>query len=299
MRHWLNQHQQAFRLVLHRLQQRWLGTLSICIVIGVTLAIPALLYMAVNQAQLAIRDVKQATQLSVFLVADIDQQQIEHLSKLFKGDSAILSVEFVPKAEALKQLTARTGHQELIATLDRNPLPDAFLLTPNALEEEAIQSLIARLQTQNGVEAVVADSAWIKRLNSLLNIGQIAVWIVGSLLGLAVIAIISNIIHMQVLMHKQEIEVSELFGATRRFIRRPFLYLGSVLGLLGGGVACLIMWGVTHALNRAIFALMAEYQTATTSLLIPSDVFPWVIVLGTSLGGVAAYVAVAFHPQRA
>lgn len=298
MKHWLNQHQQALGLVLHRLQQRWLSLLLISLVIGVTLAIPTLIYMTINHTHHAMSNIKQETQLSVFLTLDIDKQQIQQLEKKFTTDSTIKSVQFVSKDDALKQLKARSGNQDLIATLDHNPLPDAFLITPANLDEAAVHSLSNHLRQQAGVDAVVTDNAWIKRLNSLLSLGEKAVWIFGSLLAFAVVAIISNIIRMQVLTHQEEIEVSTLFGATKSFIRRPFLYLGSLFGMAGGLFAHVILWSVAHLFNQAITELTLEYQTVFSLQLNPADLFPWLLILATSLGWLAAYVAVAFKPKK-
>ena len=298
MKQWLNQHKQALSLVMHRLQLRWLNPLLIGLVIGVTLAIPALIYMGISQAHQAISNVKQETQLSVFLDADVDKQQIELLGNTLRANSAIQSVQFVAKEDALKQLMARTGNQELITTLESNPLPDAFLITPAALDEAAVGALTESLSTQTGVESVVVDSAWIKRLNSLLSLGEQAVWIVGGLLAFAVVAVISNIIRMQVLTHKEEIEVSELFGATKSFVRRPFLYLGSLFGLAGGLFACVILWAVAHVFNQALTGLASAYQADFSAQLNPAGMFPWLLLLATGLGWLAAYVAVAFQSNN-
>jgi cell division transport system permease protein len=297
MKHWINQHLQALALVVHRIKHQWLGTLLVSAVIGVTLAIPSLLYVAVSNLSQTLGEVKQETQLSVFLSKEATEQEIETISASLKANSNIKSFKYVPKNEALEQLMASSQNSDLVAMLDNNPLPDAFFISPNAIDEASINELSKSIAALSGVDTVIADNAWMKRLNSFLLIGQQAVWILAGLLGFALIAVISNIIRMQVLTHKDEIEVSELFGATKSFIRRPFLYLGSIYGLLGGMFACLILFAVKHFFNQAVSQFTSEYQADFSMHVNTVGLFTSVILLAISIGWLASYVAVTLKTK--
>ena len=85
------------------------------------------------------------------------------------------------------------------------------------------------------------DSAWIRRLDALLGVGKTALLLLGSVLAVALIAVTFNTIRLQILTQRDEIEVSRLVGATDAYVRRPFLYLGGVLGALGGIAALAIV----------------------------------------------------------
>ena len=292
MKHWINQHVQALALVTHRLRAQLVSTLLICAVMGVTLAIPSLIYVVVDNLHHVMSDVKKDAQVSVFLTQDVTEKDTQAIKKALEADANIKAFQYVPKEEALKQLVATSNNSELVATLDSNPLPHAFFVTPTTIDETAISALTASIRALSGVESVMIDSAWMKRLNSLLSIGQKAAWLLGGLLSVALIAVISNIIRMQVLTHKEEIEVSELFGATKSFIRRPFLYLGSLYGLLGGVFACVVVWLVTHLFNQAVVELAAEYQADFSIQLQAVSLFMWILVLATSIGWLASYAAV-------
>ena len=83
---------------------------------------------------------------------------------------------------------------------------------------------------------MLADFEWSERLGRWVRFGDRAAHgVPGSLLGAAVAFIVGHLIRLQVLTHREEIEVSQLVGATAADVRRPFLYHGGAPGAPGGG----------------------------------------------------------------
>lgn len=292
MHTWLNQHIQAASVVLHRLRQQLLSTILIMTVIGVTLAIPSLIYVLLQNVNTLIMDVKKDASMSVFLHPNTTQATIDDLQSQLAKHAEISEFNFVPKATALKQLMESTENPALIASLEGNPLPDAFFIKPQSIEKQAISALKSSLEKLDGVAEVIVDSGWVNRLNSLLAIGKKAVWIFGCLLGFALIAVISNTIRMQILTHKEEIEVSELFGATQSFIRRPFLYLGTSYGLGGGLIACFLLWLVLFLFNQSVVDIAREYASDFTLQFHSLITFTYMVIISILIGWLSAYWAV-------
>ena len=104
-----------------------------------------------------------------------------------------------------------------------------------------------------------ADSAWVRRMDTLLRLGRTMVTVLAILLGFGLVAVTFNTIRLQILTQRDEIEVSRLIGATDAYIRRPFFYLGSLLGVLGGAAALLIVLAALAILNRDLAQLAALY----------------------------------------
>lgn len=294
MHKWFNQHIQAASLVIERLRQQWLGTLLIVTVIGVTLAIPSLIYVMLQNANALISDVKKDAQLSVFLMQSATQSNIDTAKSTLEKLSNIAEVTFVSKQTALKQLVETSDNPELINALEENPLPHAFFIKPLSIDNHAIQSLKSEIEKMDHVAEVIVDSAWVNRLNSLLNIGKKAVWIFGCLLGFALITVISNTIRMQILTHKDEIEVSELFGATTSFIRRPFLYLGTLYGIGGGIVACILLWLILYLFNQSVEELAREYASDFTLQFYAVSTLAYIVMISVFIGWIASYLAITF-----
>lgn len=297
MKHWLNQHLQAISLVTSRLKTHIVSTLLICAVIGVTLAIPSLIYVVFHNLSSLVTDVKKDTQISLFLVSDADEKIINQVKQQLTDQPNIQSFIFVSKEKALDQLKEHTKNQDLLTSLDKNPLPHAFFIEPKSLAKEDINQLKTYLENIAGVQEVMIDGEWMNRLNSLLKIGVQAIWIFGGLLCFALVAVISNTIRMQTLTHKEEIEVSELFGATKSFIRRPFLYMGTAYGLGGGLFACIILWGVIHLFNQTVVKIAQEYQSDFSLHFNVADTFLSMLIISASIGWLAAFIAVTMQSK--
>jgi cell division transport system permease protein len=142
---------------------------------------------------------------------------------------------------------------------------------------------------------VQADSAWVKRLDALLRLGQTAVVLLTGLLGIALVAVTFNTIRLQILTQRDEIELCRLIGATHAYIRRPFFYLGSLLGLLGGLAALVIVIAGLAFLNRDL-ATLAQLYGADLRLRLPNSQEMGAVLGGAAgLGWIGAYLSVSKH----
>ena len=94
-----------------------------------------------------------------------------------------------------------------------------------------------------------------KRLDALLRLGRTSVLLLSGLLGLALVAVTFNTIRLQILTQRDEIELCRLIGATHAYIRRPFFYLGSLLGFPGGLAALGIVVAGLAFLNRDLVGI--------------------------------------------
>jgi cell division transport system permease protein len=293
MNAWLTQHLQALNLVLRRFKTNKLNTLLICLAIGVTLALPSMLYAVLDSVSGLASNVKTESQMSVFLSTDHKEDAIGSIKAALEKNQSIKNFRFVSKQDALTKLQAADVNNEVLNSLENNPLPDAFFVEPNNLDASSIENLQKDLRQLEGVEDVQVDGAWMKRLNYLLLLGKQAMLIFASLLALLLIAVIGNTIRMQILTQQAEIDLSRLIGATKNFIRRPFLYAGALYGLLGGLCALLITFTIINLFNRSIAPIAAEYQS-NFLLNFPSFTVSVVIcAISLLLGLVSAYLAVS------
>jgi cell division transport system permease protein len=290
---WLTQHAQALNLVLRRFNTNKLSTLLICIAIGVTLALPSIIYAVLDSVNGLANNVKSESQISVFLVSSANENNVQAIKLVLEKNTAIKTFKFVTKEDALSQLQTANINNEVLNSLENNPLPDAFFVEPSKLDANSIEILKNDLSKLDGVEEVIVDGAWIKRLNYLLLLGKKAMLILTGLLAFALVAVIGNTVRMQIVTQQAEIELSRLIGATKSFIRRPFLYAGALYGLMGGLFALLITFMVIYLFNQSLAPLAAEYQT-DFSLSLPSLYTSGITCLMSLLVGlVSAYLAVS------
>ena len=283
MNGWLRQHRQAAGAALRRL-----GVLNTA-VIGVALSLPTGGYALLENLREVAGRFALDTQISVFLQPGAKRAEADALGRTLRADRRIAKVRFVPREQALKELSSVQGVAEVVAALGRNPLPDAFVVTPRG---EDVGQLSGELAALPGVAHVQADAAWARRLAALAKIGRVAIWLLSALLGAGLVAVTFNTIRLQILTQRAEIEVSKLIGATDAFIRRPFYYLGLFQGAAGGVVALAIVAAGLGLLNREVRVLSESYGSGFRfDFLGPADALAVVVFAGL-LGGLGAQLAV-------
>jgi cell division transport system permease protein len=291
MKNWLNQHALAIDLVLQRLKSHWLNTITICMVIGITVTLPGLLFVALDNLQDMSRSIKQDAQISAFLKPAVNANIVQRLINDVEALPQVKEVRFVTKEEAIKQLGNQFLQKDLLADLPQNPLPDALFITLTDTQPASVKPVQELLQKRGEVDELVIDSVWIERLHSMLVLGKRIALIFASLLGIAMITVISNTVRMQVLTHEAEIEVSRLIGATHSFIRRPFLYMGGVYGFGGGVIAVALLFVIVWNLRQPVQLLANNYQSNFQLVFHLFNVGGLMLVATTIIGWIAAFIA--------
>ncbi|MDN3577859.1 permease-like cell division protein FtsX [Chitinimonas viridis] len=234
MKHWLNLHRLALGSTLRLFATSPLASSLNLLVVGIAVALPLGLYTLIgNLSQLAGR-LPTEPEASVFLQTTASQADINRIKTLLGQEPGVAEVRHISKQQALRDLEQSSGMAELLAGLGDNPLPDAFSLTLKDGNPATLEALSNRLKADPAVEHVQMDSEWARRLASFINLGREATVTIAALFGAGLLLVTANLIRMQILTRREEIEVSKLIGATDSFIRRPFLYFAALQGLLGG-----------------------------------------------------------------
>jgi cell division transport system permease protein len=265
------------------------------LVIGITLSLPVGMYVLLQNAQSLVAQLSSTPQISLYLHMDAQEDDVAKLRKQLDQHPDITRSEFVPRLKALEQLKQTSELSDVISGLEKNPLPDAFIIHPKQSEAQALDKLRNELAKLAKVEIAQLDSAWAYKLEALLKFGRMAIIILACLLSLALIAITFNTIRLQILTQHDEIEVAKLIGATNAFIRRPFLYFGLTQGLLGGITAWLIITLSLMLLNHQLIALSQLYasQFVLHSLSLGDSLT--LLMFSMYLGWLGAWLSVTRH----
>ena len=298
MKNWFIQHVRVLLLTQRRLRASSLSSLLNILVIGIALSLPAGLYVLLQNVQRLAEHAIGAPQISVFLSMDASADDIARISEKLKQHDKIKTIEFVPRGQALEQLKQTTGLADVIGGMSQNPLPDAYLIQPKKAAAQALETLRDELRQWPKIEHVQLDSAWAHKLEALLKFGRLAVLILAALLSLALVAVTFNTIRLQILTQRDEIEVSALIGATRAFIRRPFLYFGLLQGLLGGATAWLIVTVCLLLFNNSLDGLVELYGGSYALHPISASDSLSLLLFSAYLGWLGAWLSVAQHWHR-
>jgi cell division transport system permease protein len=291
MKAWLTHHLHSFKAAFEQFRVSPLATLFTLLVIGVAVALPAGLYVLLNNLDRAAGGITPQAEITVFLKTGMSEPQARALVNALKKEADIADICFVSRTEGISKLEA-SGLADITAGLPENPLPHTLIIKPKEESPAALESIAVRLKKNADIERVLLDTEWIKRLAALMRLGHDLVFMLAAMLGLALVAITANTIRLQIYAQQDAIEVARLIGATDRFIRRPFLYFGGIQGFIGG----LAGWGMVMIgllLIESSVSHVAKTYGVTFDLsglgLLELSVM---LAFSTSLGWLGAYFSV-------
>ena len=294
---WLAQHLAALRDALRRLAAAPLNSLLSLLVIGVALTLPTSGWLALDNLRKLTGDTPGVQQISIFLTLDAGKREFADIESRLREIQAG-SWHFVPREEALKRLQTSEGMAEIIASLPRNPLPDAFVITPSDGHPELLERLAETFSGWPKVAHVQLDSAWVKRFDALLRLGRLVVMLLGILFAGALVTITFNTIRLQILAQAAEIEVAKLIGATDAYIQRPLHYFGMLQGLLGGLCAALLVTAGFHLLTPPVAELARLYGANFALQGLSASSVLILTAIGGTLGWLGAKISVLIHLRR-
>jgi cell division transport system permease protein len=266
---WLRAHGKAFRLALQRLLASPANTLLSIIGIGIALALPAGGQLLLEHVAALGRGASATPQLTVFMAVDAERKVAQSVEARLKDRGDVARTQLLAREDTLARMRKADGLADAIAALPHNPFPDAIVVTPASDDPAALEKLAREARGWGQVEHVQIDSDWARRLAAFVRLAKTAVLLLATLLGIGLVSITFNTIRLQVLTRQAEVEVSRLLGATDAFIRRPFLWYGALLGMLGGAAAWLIVAGAVLWLRNPVAELAALYGL-DLALTIPS-----------------------------
>lgn len=297
MRNYVLRHLQVFFASLGQLVRAPIASAMTVAVIGITLALPAGLYVLLDNARQASGGWDQGAQVSLFLKPAVNDAQAQTLLARLRRLPGIAEAQFISRDAALAEFKKLSGFGDALDTLTNNPLPAVVVVrpTPGYSQAQALEALVADLRRDPAVDIAQVDLDWVKRLQLLLVIAQRGVLMLAVLLGLAVLLIVGNTIRLAVLNRREEIEVIKLIGGTDAFIRRPFLYAGALHGLLGGMLAWLLIQASLTLLSGPIGELSALYGSTYTLTGLPGEASALLLLAGGGLGWIGSRVAVGRH----
>lgn len=271
---------------------RAISALSIGTIAVALSLLGAFLYVATNLTA-QISRWSSEVQVQIYLLDEIEAVTLAKLRERLEADPAVERIEHIAKEEALARFRSYFADlADLPDALGANPLPASFevRLKEGRRGPEEVAAFAAALRGQPGVEDVRYDAAWVERLQSLSALAAAAGYLLGGVLLIAATFTTSNVIRLALLSRRDEIEILRLVGATRTFIRGPFLMEGLVQGTLGGVLALMLLGGLHLTIRRAAGA--NPFLALLTEQFLPRSQALAVAAAGGVMGLAGAYLAV-------
>jgi len=183
-------------------------------------------------------------QITAYFDQELTSQEIGALSARIQSLSGTAQVTYVTKDEAVKRFRTRLkGQESLLDGVSAEVLPASIeiSLKRNSRDSEAVEAYVTRLKRIPGISEVQYGEEWVRRFNTFMNFMRLVGALLGGFLLLAVVFIVSNTIKLTIYARKDELELLGLVGATRMFIKAPFLIEGVIQGAAGSSLTILIL----------------------------------------------------------
>ncbi|HYC38108.1 MAG TPA: permease-like cell division protein FtsX [Usitatibacter sp.] len=285
-------HAHALADALRRVASQPSGALMSVLVLGLAVALPVVAAVALRSAGAAAASLDTEPHVNVYLALDATDADVRRVELALKAHPEAAAVSFIPREKALQELRATTHLAEILAALERNPLPHAFTVRVRTTDAARLESVRAAWSALPKVDQVGADFEWSQRLARWVRFGERALAALALLLGAAVSFIVGHLVRLQVLTRREEIEVSQLIGATAADVRRPFLYHGFLQGLAGGVAAVGLAFALWAWLAAELSALTPGYPSDMKLLFLRVDEMALVVLAAALLGLLGAWLAV-------
>ena len=278
---WQSHHQHCLRSSLWRLVRRPLGTWATIFAIAVVLALPGFLMTLASQMKdLGGVFAAEQGQMNIYLKTGTPPDSVQNFAQWLKQFPLIEHSQIITPEQGLKELAERLN----ISTLDtrsHNPLPPVIVVQARANNAQAYLELQNQIQQNPQVDSIATGGQWIERLRKISSFfNELSEWLL-ALFGLTVLFVVGNTLRLELEARRQELLLMALIGATRRYMLRPLLYDGAIMGLLGGFIAGGLINVLLSMLTAPINAIAHEYGT-TLSLMTPASLV--LILGGTGLG---------------
>ncbi|TNF33177.1 MAG: cell division protein FtsX [Gammaproteobacteria bacterium] len=294
---WSVHHLRTLISSLGFLYRNALSSLMTMAVIAIALALPAGMYVLLNNLSHVSVGWDNSAQISLFLKPSVSEKQARSLADKLKLYDDINRVELIHRDTALSEFQRISGFGDAVAALGDNPLPHVLAIQPvvDPNRPDKIGHLIKNLEKLPEVDIAQLDLQWVKRLYTMLEIAQRGIWLISLLLALAVLLVVGNTIRLDIQNRRAEIEVTKLIGATNAFIRRPFLYTGLWYGISSGILAWILTALSIGMLEDSVSRLAILYNSGFSISGLSFSETLSLIAISCTLGLLGSWLAVSRH----
>ncbi len=219
---------------------------SVTIIMACLIVMGIVSLLSVNIDAL-IKDLEDQNEIVVFIDEAItDEEEAKAIQGSIEALANITSAEFVSRTEAMNNFMSKYD-DNLMEGIDESVFRHRFVIH---LTDIALMSQTqAELESLVGVAKVNAHLEYAKTFVTIRNVVSIISWVLIAMLVFVSIFIMTNTIKLATFGRREEIAIMKMVGATNGFIRMPFVIEGLVLGMLGGALAFVAVWGLYNVIT--------------------------------------------------
>lgn len=230
---------------------------------------------------------KENVSMSIFLKNGAKQADIKQLQKSLSVAEYCKSVTFVSKEEAAEIYSKELG-EDFVSFIGDNPLQNSFDLKLKAdfVTPEKMADLSEKIERNASVSEVAYDKPMISKIHENVNKISVVLLVVSGLFTLVAMFLINSSIRLSVYSKRFIIKTMQLVGATKSFIRRPFIITNILLGLLGAVLAGTLLLLCLFYLDNYLPELRILQDWKGMAF-----VFAGILLMGVAISWVSTYFA--------
>ena len=199
-----------------------------------------------------ISDMEQDNEILAFVEDELSDEEAMAIGTRLEAVSNVSSVTFVTRQEAFESFKAEYDDDTRFDDLPDTTLRHRYVIH---LEDLSLMETTAQdIKAINGIADVGAELEISRAIITIRNIISLVSFVIIAILFVVSVFIMNNTIKLATYSRKEEIAIMKMVGASNAFIRFPFVVEGMILGLLGGGVAFFIEWGLYSLLTEKLMA---------------------------------------------
>jgi cell division transport system permease protein len=287
----LNRHHKAWHDALTQILQTPIKSLITCTVMAITLLLTSTLLVAVKSLQAITHYIHASSPVTLYLKSDAKESETRLWIEKLQQEPMIKNVTYISAQQALQELAAQNEYKDILSEVTKNPIPPVILIKLASSNPAQVQTLVTALKNSPLVSAINVDFAWLQRLATLIKLANRISYTLTMLFAIGGIFIISYAIQEATERNSQEMQLLQLMGASSSYIRRPFLYLGTFLGLGAGLVTLLLLALLFLPLKQPLNEVLQTYQLTAKNWFFNIAVVTKVLIQSILLGWLGAWLA--------
>jgi cell division transport system permease protein len=230
----------------------------------------AILFLNANSV---VNSLREKVEMEAFLNDQLSNDQITEVKGLVEMLDGVREVHYVSKEEAAKIFLQEFG-EDIFKILNFNPLPASLkiFLKEGYKTAKHAESIVQQIKSLKGVDDVIYRKQLLEMLDER---AKLFLWItfgIGIFITLSSVILVANTIRLAIYAKRKIIQTMKLIGATRGFIRLPFLLEGFLQGLLGGLIAAGIVF--------VLFNYLEQWLTVSLSQFVHVQPYYYSIIVG-------------------
>lgn len=260
---------------------------SVVISIALVLFLLGCLGLLVLNAKKVADHFKEQVVMTIYLNDSAKDVEVKQLEKSLAMAEYTKSTEYVSKEAAAESMKAETG-EDFMEFVGYNPLQNSIdvHLKADFVTTETLTSITEDLTNKKFIEEIRYDNDLVELMND--NVKKITFWVlvISAVFTLIAVLLINSSIRLAVYSKRFIIKTMQMVGATKSFIRRPFVFKNVQLGIIGAIIALIGMGIVLYYLDKTFI----ELHLLSNPLLI-TGLFIVIFLLGIVITWISTFIA--------